>query len=53
MRRWKYKQSIKTKVRKETRLTRYTVMAVPALLPVYETETWINKNKKVSKMQAD
>jgi hypothetical protein len=40
--RCKYKQYIETKVRKETWLTCHTVMAVPTVLPVYESETWIN-----------
>ena len=36
------------KVRKETWLTCHTLMAVPTVLPAYVSETWINKNKKVT-----
>ena len=49
--RCKYKQYTKTEVSKETWLTCYTVMAVPTVLLVYERETWINKDKKVIKIQ--
>ena len=51
--RCKYKQCIETKVRKETWLTCHTVMAVPTVVPVYESKTWINKNKKVIKIQEE